>query len=110
MPHGRPCNLSLLDGQETPRLDSGEPARKGNPEWSRVAQRKSAVDDEWPHHVMLFVFEDVTVPYVLVAARPRTWRYGERNLGQSKLHDYPCHLARIHADCLLPPAIVRVGR
>lgn len=28
-------------------------------------------DDEWTHHVVLFMFEDVAVPYVFIATCPR---------------------------------------
>ena len=73
-------------------------------------------DHQGPHHVVLFVLQDMAVPDVFVAAGPgaqqvivigarsphgRIWRQGEG-------HGHPGHLPGIHSDRLLPAPFIRV--
>src|SRR5262249_43120521 len=64
-------------------------------------------DDQRPHHVVLFVLQDVAVPDVLVAARPRAARHGKWRHRQFELHDDRDHLAWVHADRFLPAPLFR---
>jgi hypothetical protein len=68
------------------------------------------------HHIVLFVFEDVAVPYVLIAfdpvriLDPWTDRNVERNPGNVELHDHRCNLPRVHPNGFFPSGFVEVGR
>src|SRR5512136_1759950 len=63
---------------------------------------------------MLFMLEDVAVPYVFCASDPisiqqsRTIRNCERHCWQIELHQNPCYLSRVHADGFLPAQFIDV--
>ena len=65
---------------------------------------------QWPHHVVLFVLQDVAVPDVLIPVNivPCARVNGEGHLRQVKLHDHRGHFSRVHPDGLLPANFVGI--
>src|SRR5262245_40659213 len=74
---------------------------------------KELRDHQRPHHVVLFVFQDVAVPHVFVTTctRARWGRNGEaaRGLdgGKVELHDDPRNFTRVHFYGFLPAKLFR---
>src|SRR5450631_423799 len=61
-----------------------------------------ARNDEWPHHVVLLVLEDVAVPHVLVATGAGAVWNVEWHRRERELHHHRGDLVRIHPDRILP--------
>src|SRR6516165_2269180 len=86
-PRGLPTRLRRVDA-------SGPPALR---------------DHQRPHHIVFFVFQDVAMPHVLIAAGAWTRRDGEGNARQIKAHDQACHRAREMHHGFLPADLIWLG-
>src|SRR6266702_221833 len=63
------------------------------------------LDYQRPHHIVLFVLQNVTVPHIFISARSWAGRNRERYCRQVEFHDHSSYRARIHAHRLFPPQL-----
>jgi hypothetical protein len=63
--------------------------------------------DQGTHHVVLFVFQNMAVPHIVVSTSSWANRHPSRNF---EIHDHLRHFSRVHSDGFLPPYLVSGGR
>src|ERR1019366_10322204 len=64
-------------------------------------------DDQGTHHVVLFMFQNVAVPHIVIPAGSCADR---RPGGNFEFHNDLRHFSRVHSDRFLPLHLVRIGR